>query len=101
LAVDPSTGEQVAIKIVKHRNVHSERERELVEREKKALGTLIHPNIVKLFEIIEDEDKDATYLIFEYVSGGELFNYIVSNGRLTETVARKFLRQVSVQTFMP
>lgn len=81
--------------------MHSERERELVEREKKALGTLIHPNIVKLFEIIEDEDKDATYLIFEYVSGGELFNYIVSNGRLTETVARKFLRQVSVQTFMP
>lgn len=81
--------------------MHSERERELVEREKKALSTLIHPNIVKLFEIIEDEDKDATYLIFEYVSGGELFNYIVSNGRLTETVARKFLRQVSVQTFTP
>jgi serine/threonine protein kinase len=74
--------------------VHSERERELVEREKKALSTLIHPNIVKLFEIIEDDDKDATYLIFEYVSGGELFNYIVSNGRLTETVARKFLRQI-------
>jgi serine/threonine protein kinase len=93
LAVDPS-GENVAIKIVKHRNVHSERERELIEREKKALGTLSHPNIVKLFEIIEDEEKDATYLVFEYVSGGELFNYIVSNGRLTETIARKFLRQI-------
>jgi serine/threonine protein kinase len=72
----------------------SEREIEMIEREKKVLLMLNHPRIVKLLEIIEDEDKQITYLVFEYVSGGELFSYIVSHGRLTELVARKFVRQV-------
>ena len=67
---------------------------EMIEREKKALMMLNHSNIVKLLEIIEDEEKQITYLVFEYVSGGELFGYIVSNGRLSELVARKFIRQV-------
>lgn len=66
----------------------------MINREKKALMTLNHPNIVKLLEVMEDETKQITYLIFEYVGGGELFGYIVSNGRLAETVARKFIRQV-------
>jgi serine/threonine protein kinase len=87
---------QVAVKILKHRKAQNEREMEMIEREKKALMMLNHPNIVKLLEIIEDEEKQITYLVFEYVSGGELFSYIVSNGRLTETVARKFIRQVSL-----
>jgi serine/threonine protein kinase len=69
----------------------------MIEREKKVLMLLEHPNIVKLLEIIEDDEKDATYLVFEYVGGGELFNYIVSKGRLAEPVARKFARQVSQQ----
>jgi serine/threonine protein kinase len=67
----------------------------MIEREKKVLMLLEHPNIVKLLEIVEDEEKDATYLVFEYVGGGELFNYIVSKGCLAEPVARKFARQVS------
>lgn len=85
---------QVAIKILKRYNAQSERDLAMIEREKKALMMLNHPNIVKLLEIIEDEEKQITYLVFEYVSGGELFGYIISNGRLTEVVARKFLRQV-------
>jgi serine/threonine protein kinase len=72
----------------------------MIEREKKALIMLNHPNIVKLLEIIEDEEKQITYLVFEYVGGGELFGYIISNGRLTEIVARRFLRQVcKIQKF--
>jgi serine/threonine protein kinase len=94
LALDPTTQTYVAVKILKHRKAQNEREMEMIEREKKALMMLNHPNIVKLLEIIEDEEKQITYLVFEYVSGGELFSYIVSNGRLTETVARKFIRQI-------
>jgi serine/threonine protein kinase len=91
---------QVAIKILKHNKAQNEREIEMIEREKKALMMLNHPNIVKLLEIIEDEEKQITYLVFEYVSGGELFGFIVSNGRLTELVARKFVRQVCF-SFVP
>lgn len=36
----------------------------------------------------------AHYQIFEYVEGGELFDYIVNRGRLSEKDARKFIRQV-------
>jgi serine/threonine protein kinase len=94
LAVDTVTGEKVAIKILKHRNVRSSRDYDMIEREKRALVTLDHPNIVKLKEIIENEVKQATYLVFEYVAGGELFGYIVSHGRLSEATARKFMRQI-------
>ncbi|RKP24964.1 kinase-like domain-containing protein, partial [Syncephalis pseudoplumigaleata] len=34
------------------------------------------------------------YLAFEYVSGGQMLDYIISHGRLKERVARKFLRQM-------
>jgi len=40
------------------------------------LKEITHNNIVKLFEIVETPDK--IYLIMEYASGGELFDYIVS-----------------------
>eukprot|EP00029_Vermamoeba_vermiformis_P007378 TRINITY_DN317_c0_g1_i5.p1 TRINITY_DN317_c0_g1~~TRINITY_DN317_c0_g1_i5.p1 ORF type:complete len:642 (+),score=103.51 TRINITY_DN317_c0_g1_i5:55-1980(+) len=92
--LDPTNGQFVAIKILKRNKARSEREIDMIEREKKALVMLNHPNIVKLLEIIENEEKQITYLVFEYVSGGELFSYIVSHGKLTELVARKFVRQI-------
>jgi len=34
------------------------------------------------------------YMVFEYVSGGQMLDYIISHGRLRERVARKFARQI-------
>ena len=34
------------------------------------------------------------YMIFEYVNGGQMLDYIISHGRLRERVARKFARQI-------
>ena len=48
-----------------------------VRREIKILKNLRHPNIIQLYEIIED--KDNIYLIMKYASQGELFKYIVDN----------------------
>ena len=47
-----------------------------------------HPNIIQLYEIIETQK--LLYLIMEYASGGELFDYIVKNTRCTEEEASKF-----------
>ena len=47
-----------------------------------------HPNIIQLFEIIETPKQ--LFLIMEYVSGGELFDYIVKQQRLEEGEACKF-----------
>jgi len=34
------------------------------------------------------------FMIMEFVSGGELFEYIVKNGKLKEHEARKFFQQI-------
>lgn len=34
------------------------------------------------------------YMVFEYVNGGQLLDYIISHGRLRERAARKFARQI-------
>ena len=34
------------------------------------------------------------YMVFEYVSGGQMLDYIIAHGRLRERVARKFARQI-------
>jgi 5'-AMP-activated protein kinase catalytic alpha subunit len=45
-----------------------------------------------LYEIIETQRK--LYLIMEYATGGELFDYIVQNQRVKEKEACKFFQQI-------
>lgn len=61
---------------------------ERVSREIHILKLIRHPNIIQLYEIIETPKK--LYLIMEYASGGELFDYIVKNQKLSEKESCKF-----------
>ncbi|ALC46375.1 KP78a [Drosophila busckii] len=53
---------------------------------------LNHPNIVRLYQVIESER--TLYLIMEYASRGELFDHLVKNGRMRERDARVIFRQL-------
>ena len=57
-------------------------------REIHILKIVRHPNIVQLYEIIETSKQ--LFLIMEYASGGELFDYIVKKRRLQDGEACRF-----------
>ena len=65
---------------------------EKVQREINILHLCTHPHIIRLYEVI-DTPTDI-FLVNEYVSGGELFDYIVSKGRLSSDEARNFFHQI-------
>lgn len=57
-----------------------------------SLKTLDHPNIIKLFEVYESEEY--VYLVMEYLSGGELFDYIVDQEYLDEKKTARIFEQI-------
>lgn len=65
---------------------------EKVQREINILHLCTHPHIIRLYEVL-DTPTDI-FLVNEYVSGGELFDYIVSKGRLSADEARNFFHQI-------
>ncbi|KAM6970163.1 MAP/microtubule affinity-regulating kinase 4 isoform 1-T1 [Aplochiton taeniatus] len=85
------TGKEVAIKIIDKTQLNPTSLQKLF-REVRIMKGLHHPNIVKLYEVIET-DK-TLYLIMEYASGGEVFDYLVSHGRMKEIEARAKFRQI-------
>ncbi|KAG8886194.1 serine/threonine-protein kinase KIN2 [Tulasnella sp. 332] len=61
-------------------------------REASLCMLLHHPYICGMREMIIHHHH--YYMVFEYVSGGQMLDYIISHGRLRERVARKFARQI-------
>lgn len=51
---------------------------------------LNHTNIVKLLEVLDTPHH--IFLVTQYVDGGELFDYVVKRGKLTEQDACKLFR---------
>ncbi|XP_016109728.1 serine/threonine-protein kinase MARK2-like isoform X11 [Sinocyclocheilus grahami] len=90
LAKHVLTDKEVAVKIIDKTQLNSSSLQKLF-REVRIMKVLNHPNIVKLFEVIET-DK-SLYLVMEYASGGEVFDYLVAHGRMKEKEARAKFRQ--------
>ncbi|XP_060070579.1 MAP/microtubule affinity-regulating kinase 3-like isoform X10 [Ylistrum balloti] len=91
LAKHVPTGREVAIKIIDKTQLNPSSLQKLF-REVRIMKLLDHPNIVKLFEVIETEK--TLYLVMEYASGGEVFDYLVAHGRMKEKEARAKFRQI-------
>ncbi|KAI9642280.1 Serine/threonine-protein kinase [Ciborinia camelliae] len=106
LARKAEGGEQVAVKIVprgstddNHNQSRADRERadhskEVRTAREAAIVTLLdHPYICGMRDVVRTTYH--WYMLFEFVNGGQMLDYIISHGRLKEKQARKFSRQIA------
>ncbi|KAK0471084.1 CAMK/CAMKL/Kin1 protein kinase [Armillaria novae-zelandiae] len=111
LATHNLTGEQMAVKILPRvnpaatqhsssatpdsiaRQASKDASKEIRTLREAALSMLLHhPYVCGMREMITHANH--YYMVFEYVNGGQMLDYIISHGRLRERVARKFARQI-------
>ncbi|KAK4986592.1 Protein kinase [Elasticomyces elasticus] len=91
LAIHQVSGQKVALKIISRRKLVTRDMAGRIEREIQYLQLLRHPHIIKLYTVITTPNE--IIMVLEY-AGGELFDYIVANGKMTEDKARKFFQQI-------
>lgn len=90
-ATEKATGDKYAVKCIKKTMVEGE-DIKLLRREIKIMKRVNHPNILKLYEVFEDEDE--FFLVMELVNGKELFEKIVEKGQYSEKDAAHIVKQI-------
>ncbi|KAF4803560.1 hypothetical protein TURU_015080 [Turdus rufiventris] len=86
------TGHKVAVKILNRQKICSLDVVGKIHREIQNLKLFRHPHIIKLYQVISTPTD--IFMVMEYVSGGELFDYICKNGRLDEKESRCLFQQI-------
>uniref|UniRef100_A0A8C8G3Z9 calcium/calmodulin-dependent protein kinase n=1 Tax=Oncorhynchus tshawytscha TaxID=74940 RepID=A0A8C8G3Z9_ONCTS len=89
--VKKSNGQEFAAKIINTKKL-SARDHQKLEREARICRLLKHPNIVRLHESISEEGFH--YLVFDLVTGGELFEDIVAREYYSEADASQCINQI-------
>lgn len=82
---------QVAIKIIDKTCLDDENLAKTY-REISILKILRHPNITRLYEVMES--KNMIYLVTEYAARGEVFDHLVASGRMKEEEAARVFAQI-------
>ena len=92
-----SAGARYAIKLMKS----AEALQECIDTELDVLRHMNHRNIVKLVEVGQGYQvhpkkgrKLVRFIVLELIGGGELFDFVALGGRLTESQARHYFRQL-------
>ncbi len=90
-AIDVRTGERVAVKVIEAK---ADPRQMAAQRKEVAIMLKVgsHPNIMKFYGAFED--KRHIYIVMQLVQGGELFDRIISRGRLTEDEAMRITKQL-------
>ncbi|XP_071062694.1 calcium/calmodulin-dependent protein kinase type II delta 1 chain isoform X8 [Pseudochaenichthys georgianus] len=86
-----STGQEYAAKLINTKKL-SARDHQKLEREARICRLLKHPNIVRLHDSISEEGFH--YLVFDLVTGGELFEDIVAREYYSEADASHCIQQI-------
>ncbi|XP_012072155.1 CBL-interacting serine/threonine-protein kinase 23 isoform X1 [Jatropha curcas] len=86
-ARNTETGENVAIKILDKEKVLKHKMIGQIKREISTMKLIRHPNVIRMYEVMASKTK--IYIVLEFVTGGELFDKIVS--WITENNTSKLL----------
>ncbi|KAI8637226.1 kinase-like domain-containing protein [Parasitella parasitica] len=96
LGIHRKSGIKVAIKIIPRKQLSiSLKITQAVERELAVLQLLNHPNLINLYQILQDSSN--IYFITEYVPGGELYQVLLGNKRgcIPEIKVRELFSQIA------
>lgn len=86
------TGEKVAVKVIDKTKLDSLATGHLFQ-EVRCMKLVQHPNIVRLYEVIDTQTK--LYLILELGDGGDMYDYIMKHEEgLSEDLAKKYFAQI-------
>ncbi|KAF5206014.1 Cbl-interacting protein kinase [Thalictrum thalictroides] len=91
-AQNTETGESVAMKVLDRTTILKHKMVDQIKREISIMKLVRHPYVVRLHEVLASRTK--IYIILEYITGGELFDKIVHQGRLSEAESRRFFQQL-------
>lgn len=91
-AQNMESGESVALKVLDKAAIFRHKMVDQIKREICVMKLVRHPNIVRLHEVLASRTK--IYIILEFVTGGELFDKIVHQQRLSENESRAYFQQL-------
>ena len=94
VAFSKKLNRQVAIKIITKKKAPQDYLKKFLPREIAVMKQLNHPNIIGLNEAIETSSR--IFLVMDMADGGDLLDYIKTNGAISENEARSFFRQLVV-----
>ncbi|TYJ35349.1 hypothetical protein E1A91_A05G231300v1 [Gossypium mustelinum] len=91
-AQNTETGESVAMKVLDRSTIIKHKMVDQIKREISIMKLVRHPYVVRLHEVIASRTR--IYIILEFITGGELFDKLVHNGRFSEAEARRYFQQL-------
>ncbi|XP_053277402.1 serine/threonine-protein kinase NIM1 [Pleuronectes platessa] len=91
LGIHALTKDKVAIKILDKTKLDQKTQR-LLSREISSMERLHHPNIIRLYEVVETLTR--LHLVMEYAGGGELYTKITTEGKLSDADGKIVFAQI-------
>lgn len=92
LGIHILTEKEVAIKFIDKSLMQNEYSRKKIFREVFILKKMRSNYVVKILEVFEIEENFL--IVMEYMPGGDLLNYLKSNGKMTEAQGKKIFYQI-------
>ncbi|XP_028319324.1 serine/threonine-protein kinase NIM1 [Gouania willdenowi] len=91
MAFHALTKDKVALKILDRTRMDAQAQR-LLSKEISSMELLQHPNVVRLYEVVETPSR--LYLVLEYAGGGDLHNRICNEGKLSDNTSKVTFAQI-------